>query len=198
MTFSLILFQIKNCLLPNKVSHTRITFITDYLFKKIKFYITDCTNKKINFNIINMLTRSIIFFSILSCTYFIGVNSLECYVCESQEDNSEKCIKTIKTCTNNETVCLTEIKWGTAPYWSQGAKKQYYISKRCSEKEECIIMRQRNMPLCTHIWYQDWVCSDCCQGDRCNYYIISGSGTTKPILGVLLGALLIIRSKLIV
>ncbi|KPJ01775.1 hypothetical protein RR46_06071 [Papilio xuthus] len=28
------------------------------------------------------------------------------------------------------------------------------------------------MPTCTHIWYQDWVCSDCCQGDRCNYYII--------------------------
>ncbi|RZC35650.1 hypothetical protein BDFB_004453 [Asbolus verrucosus] len=28
------------------------------------------------------------------------------------------------------------------------------------------------MPLCTHIWYQDWKCSECCKGDRCNYYII--------------------------
>lgn len=26
---------------------------------------------------------------------------------------------------------------------------------------------------CTYIWYQDWKCSDCCQGDKCNYYVIS-------------------------
>lgn len=101
-----------------------------------------------------------------------SVSGLECYVCENQEDNNEKCVKTIKTCDYGQDVCLTEIKWGTMPYWSQGAKKQYYISKRCSNKSECATTRQRNMPLCTHIWYQDWVCSDCCLGDRCNYYVI--------------------------
>ncbi|KAJ0180421.1 hypothetical protein K1T71_003825 [Dendrolimus kikuchii] len=100
------------------------------------------------------------------------VLSLECYVCENQEDNNEKCVKTIRACEYNQDVCLTEIKWGSTPYWSQGAKKQYYISKRCSNKTECAMTRQRNMNLCTHIWYQDWVCSDCCLGDRCNYYII--------------------------
>ncbi|CAK1552165.1 unnamed protein product [Leptosia nina] len=119
------------------------------------------------------------------------VDSLECYVCENQEDNTEKCVKTIMTCEYNQDVCLTEIKWGSTPYWSQGAKKQYYVSKRCSNKTECAITRQHYMPLCTHIWYQDWVCSDCCQGDRCNYYIINGEAATKPLLRVLLSSIVL-------
>ncbi|CAG9783628.1 unnamed protein product [Diatraea saccharalis] len=123
---------------------------------------------------------------------FAQVLSLECYVCENQEDNSEKCVKTIKTCAYNEDVCLTEIRWGSTPYWSQGAKKQYYVSKRCSNITECALTRQRFMPLCTHIWYQDWACSDCCQGDRCNYYVISGSSTVKPIICMLSGLLTLI------
>lgn len=108
----------------------------------------------------------------ISFLLFITVIGLECYVCENQEDNNEKCVKTIMTCDYNQDVCLTEIKWGSTPYWSQGAQKQYYVSKRCSNKTECALTRQRNMPLCTHIWYQDWRCSDCCQGDRCNYFVI--------------------------
>ncbi|XP_049866666.1 uncharacterized protein LOC126367279 [Pectinophora gossypiella] len=120
------------------------------------------------------------------------VIALECYVCENQEDNNEKCVKTIKTCEYNQDVCLTEIKWGSTPYWSQGAQKQYYVSKRCSNKTECALTRQRNMPLCTHIWYQDWVCSDCCQGDRCNYYIISGSITVQSSVSLLIGSTLLL------
>ena len=66
---------------------------------------------------------------------------------------------------------FTTLLLGT-PYWNQGAKKQYYVSKRCSSKKECDRTRKANMPDCSHIWYLDWKCSDCCQGDRCNYYII--------------------------
>jgi len=58
------------------------------------------------------------------------------------------------------------------PYWSQGAKKQFYTSKRCATKRECERLQRNNIPDCTHIWYQDWKCSSCCQGDRCNYYVI--------------------------
>ncbi|OXU28165.1 hypothetical protein TSAR_001494 [Trichomalopsis sarcophagae] len=108
-------------------------------------------------------------------------NALECYVCKNQEGNIEKCLNTIKTCEQGEDTCLSEIKWGSTPYWNQGAKKQFYISKRCSTKRECERIRRANMPDCSHIWYQDWKCSDCCQGDRCNYYIVSGTdkvGTT--------------------
>ncbi|KAI8435154.1 hypothetical protein MSG28_003528 [Choristoneura fumiferana] len=119
----------------------------------------------------------------------LPIFGLECYVCDNQEDNNEKCVKTIMTCKDYQDVCLTKIKWGSPPYWSQGAKKQYYISKACSSKTECAATRQRYMPTCTHIWYQDWECSDCCQGDRCNYYIISGSENIKPIYPLLVGAL---------
>ena len=28
-----------------------------------------------------------------------------------------------------------------------------------------------NMALCHYIWYEDWKCAECCQGDRCNYYV---------------------------
>lgn len=100
------------------------------------------------------------------------VSSLECYVCTNQTANTEKCLNTIKTCEPGEDVCLSEIHWGSMPYFSLGAQKQYYVSKRCSTKDICKKTRSRYMPYCTHIWYEDWTCSECCQGDRCNYYII--------------------------
>jgi hypothetical protein len=27
------------------------------------------------------------------------------------------------------------------------------------------------MPTCHYIWYYDWKCTECCAGDRCNYYV---------------------------
>lgn len=93
-------------------------------------------------------------------------------MCDSQEDINGKCVKTIKTCKYDEDVCLTEIRWGSMPYWQQGALKQYYISKRCATRSACERYRSSNMNSCTHIWYQDWKCSECCRGDRCNYFVI--------------------------
>ncbi|KAG7198796.1 hypothetical protein KM043_001772 [Ampulex compressa] len=105
-------------------------------------------------------------------------HALECYVCTKQDGNREKCLNSIMTCEQGQDVCLTEIRWGSTPYWSRGAKKQFYISKRCSTKKECDRTRKSNIPDCTHIWYQDWKCSECCQGDRCNYYIFSTASTS--------------------
>lgn len=62
------------------------------------------------------------------------------------------------------------------PYWSQGAKKQFYVSKRCATRKECERIKHSNMGDCTYIWYEDWKCSDCCQGDKCNYYVIVSHG----------------------
>lgn len=106
------------------------------------------------------------------CICHILGSALECYVCSNQTDNAEKCLNTIKTCEQGEDVCLSEIRWGSQPYFSQGALKQYYVSKKCSTKQMCTKIRNRYMRYCTHIWYEDWTCSECCQGDRCNYYII--------------------------
>ncbi|VVC92458.1 uncharacterized protein LOC126966555 [Leptidea sinapis] len=143
------------------------------------------------------LVTWIILVPVILNNYF-KVDALECYVCENQEDNTEKCVKTIATCEYNQDVCLTEIRWGSTPYWSQGAKKQYYVSKRCSNKSECAITRQQNMPLCTHIWYLDWKCSDCCRGDRCNYYIISGESARKPAILIVLGSAITIFLKTLI
>ncbi|XP_046992442.1 uncharacterized protein LOC124604528 [Schistocerca americana] len=118
--------------------------------------------------------------------------SLECYVCTSQETNGEKCLNTIKTCEQGEDVCLTEIKWGSTPYWSQGAQKQYYVSKRCSTKSACEKIRSKNMPYCTHIWYQDWRCAECCQGDRCNFYVFLSGSTARSSLFVVLASVSVI------
>lgn len=111
--------------------------------------------------------------------------ALECYVCANQTENTEKCLNTIKTCEQGEDVCLTEIRWGSQPYFSQGALKQYYVSKRCSTKKLCSTIRRKYMPYCTHIWYEDWTCSECCQGDRCNYFVIVSlvlEGSKKNVL----------------
>ncbi|EDW13079.1 uncharacterized protein LOC6577687 [Drosophila mojavensis] len=132
------------------------------------------------------------------CSQVDFVQGLECYVCSNQTGNTEKCLNTIKTCEPFENVCGTEIRWGSQPYFSEGALKQYYVSKRCMTKEQCQSKRRRYMQMyCTHIWYEDWACNECCQGDRCNYFIISGATGQQShmlkFLALLLGLGLFIR-----
>uniref|UniRef100_A0A336LFC6 CSON008669 protein n=1 Tax=Culicoides sonorensis TaxID=179676 RepID=A0A336LFC6_CULSO len=112
---------------------------------------------------------------IVLCSIYSSCSALECYVCSNQTDNTEKCLNTIKTCEPGEDVCLSEVRWGSTPYWSLGDQRQYYVSKRCSTKDLCKKIRAKYMPYCTRIWYEDWTCSECCLGDRCNYYVINGS-----------------------
>lgn len=39
-------------------------------------------------------------------------NSLECYACENQDSNKDKCIKTSIQCEEHMDMCMTEVKWG--------------------------------------------------------------------------------------
>ncbi|KAK4875041.1 hypothetical protein RN001_011463 [Aquatica leii] len=135
-----------------------------------------------------MINLSLVIIIVISINL---TNCLECYVCDNQEENAEKCLNTIKTCEQGEDYCLSEISWGSTPYWTFGAAKQYYVSKRCSTMEKCIRYRSSVMPLCTHIWYQDWKCSECCRGDRCNYYIFSGSKRTTATLSLVSSIMLL-------
>jgi len=137
-----------------------------------------------------------IYVLITGCAVIDKGSGLECYVCTDQEHNKDKCLNTIKTCEQGEDVCLSEIKWGSTPYWSQGAQKQYYVSKRCSTKEACVKTRNRYMRYCTHIWYEDWKCSECCQGDRCNYYVIlSGSMARSSMAVIMVGVAAVLLVK---
>ncbi|CAG7830946.1 unnamed protein product [Allacma fusca] len=117
--------------------------------------------------------------AIIATIFFDEVRSLECYVCSRQEGNAEKCLTTTKTCESDENACQSEIRWGSTPYWSQGAEKQYYVTKKCAKKEDCEEYVNRFTSSCQRIWYEDWKCGECCQGDRCNYYIIMGAGNLK-------------------
>merc|ERR1712218_186509 len=114
---------------------------------------------------------------VLRFSFFILVLCLECYVCDNQDGNTDKCLNTIKTCEQEDDRCLSIIRWSTTPYWSQGAEKQYYVSKQCATEADCEREIKGNMPLCHYIWYEDWKCAECCQGDRCNYYITLGAGS---------------------
>ncbi|XP_025194958.1 uncharacterized protein LOC112594408 [Melanaphis sacchari] len=118
--------------------------------------------------------------------------SLECYVCTNQDQNHEKCLNTIKTCEPEEDMCLSEISWGSPPYWVEGGIKQYYVSKRCATRATCDAVKTKTMPYCTYLWYQDWKCAECCLGDRCNFYITMGSSAIKSNLIVLLGCIAIL------
>jgi len=119
-----------------------------------------------------------------------SVVSLQCYVCDEQDGNTDKCLTTIKTCEYEEDRCLSEIRWSTTPYWTEGAIKQYYISKRCSTEQECVNKERDYLPLCHYIWYEDWKCAECCQGNRCNYYVTLGSSSVSSSMLVLAAALL--------
>ncbi|XP_054707696.1 uncharacterized protein LOC129217422 [Uloborus diversus] len=109
-----------------------------------------------------------------------AVQCLECYVCDNQDSNYDKCIKTIKTCGIAEDRCLSEIRWGSTPYWDSTGKKQFYISKKCATDHECKDSITKVSKRCDRIWYNDWECFECCHGDRCNYYVTLSGVSIKP------------------
>ena len=128
----------------------------------------------------------------LGLVFVIGaVESLECYVCTDQETNTGKCGTTIKTCDYQQDWCLSEIRWGSTPYWvPQGAEKQYYISKFCANQTYCEQKKKEYIPHCHHIWYEDWKCVECCQGDRCNYYVTLGASAVQGNIALLIALLM--------
>ncbi|RWS20513.1 uncharacterized protein B4U80_08636, partial [Leptotrombidium deliense] len=107
-------------------------------------------------------------------------STLECYVCNNQANNKDKCVETVKTCDGDDERCLSEVRWGSTPYWAPSGEKQYYISKRCASVQLCEESIRNLTRRCDRIWYNDWECVECCQGDRCNYYV-----TVRTFISVL-------------
>ena len=115
--------------------------------------------------------------------------ALECYVCEAQNNNNDKCVKTTIQCRQAEDTCRTQIRWQQPLFWQPRSHRYHYISKTCDTLTHC---QQESTGLgvrCMKDWYRDWTCVECCQGDRCNYYTTLGAGTTK-ISMILLGAVI--------
>lgn len=115
-------------------------------------------------------------------------HQLECYVCQNQEDNKNKCAETVKICDLVQEQCLTEVRWGTRPYWALNSQKQHFISKRCATKQECFEAIADKYHKCDRIQYNDWNCTTCCSGDKCNYYVTLSGYSNRPMLAASLVA----------
>jgi len=125
---------------------------------------------------------SILLFLLLVLISFNSVNSLECYVCEQQEGNDDKCIKTVRMCQRHEDTCASLILWTTPHEWTPRGERRHYISKGCDTRDSCTQLLYGLASVCTRNWYEDWACVECCQGDRCNRYVVLGSSNISPSL----------------
>ncbi|XP_014663814.1 PREDICTED: uncharacterized protein LOC106806404 [Priapulus caudatus] len=119
--------------------------------------------------------------------------SLNCFVCADQEDNHDKCIKTVLTCRLNEDKCISNIEWNFVPDWRQVTVRQYYISKGCSTTTGCDVRLNATRDRCHRKWYNAWECMECCSGDLCNYYVTLGAISTR--LSILTGCLCLVFSS---
>ncbi|KAL5006090.1 hypothetical protein ScPMuIL_017248 [Solemya velum] len=117
---------------------------------------------------------------------FISLGTaLECYVCQNQPNNRDKCVKTTIQCKEEQDTCRTHIKWGQPDYWTPRTERMYYIDKACDIEERCERDKHNLGLQCVRDWYNDWKCIECCQGDRCNYYVTMGSSSHQLSILVL-------------
>ncbi|XP_067931678.1 UPAR/Ly6 domain-containing protein cold-like [Watersipora subatra] len=117
--------------------------------------------------------------------YLNFVEGNQCYVCTAQEQNDDKCIKTVNTCLPSQSACMTKVEWRFPPYWTPGGVRIHYITKSCDEKDDCDRKKESNRQYCKRDWWNDWTCYDCCNGQRCNYYVTLGAGSVRPQWAVL-------------
>lgn len=144
------------------------------------------------------MTQPLITNWVLLALFIAGVVGNRCYVCKDQDENTGKCATTVESCDTGEEYCLSEIKWGSTPYWEIGAPMQHFISKRCATKKDCVHTITKYMPNCLRIWWKDWTCAECCKGDRCNYYITLGSSelSSNTLLTLLAAILTVVLPRI--
>ncbi|XP_064598598.1 UPAR/Ly6 domain-containing protein cold-like [Liolophura sinensis] len=123
-------------------------------------------------------------FTVFFCGLLTLGSALQCYVCHSQPDNKDKCIKTTKQCTEDKDACSTKISWRQPPYWIPRAERIHMIDKDCTTRSDCEATRSMlgKTLRCKRYWYRDWDCVECCQGDLCNYYATLSGSLHKPSL----------------
>ncbi|KAI3378609.1 hypothetical protein SNEBB_002446 [Seison nebaliae] len=117
---------------------------------------------------------------VISCCKIL--DSLECYICEEQEGNDDKCKKTVKQCNEGEDVCASFVSWTLPQEFSPQNERRHYITKACDTKPNCRQSIEMTASICTRHRYYDSLCVECCEGDRCNYYVTLNSNTTKSSL----------------
>jgi len=115
--------------------------------------------------------------TIVSLTLLKSAEALECYACENQDSNKDKCIKTTKQCEEHQDICKTMVAWQLPPYWVPYGDRHHFLWKDCDTTANCENEKAAMMPFCKRDWYDDWRCTECCTGDLCNYYVTLGSSS---------------------
>ncbi|CAG5130764.1 unnamed protein product [Candidula unifasciata] len=120
---------------------------------------------------------------------------LECYVCHNQPDNKDKCVKTSVQCEEEQDTCMTHIEWRAPDFWTPRSEKIHYVHKSCNSSSYCA-SRQREVGIaCMRDWYRDWQCYECCQGDRCNFYVTLGVSGLLPSFVLLVTSVAVVLAS---
>ena len=56
-------------------------------------------------------------------------------------------------------------------FWTPRSEKIHYVHKSCTTATACSEGQRKVGLKCMRDWYRDWECYECCQGDRCNFYV---------------------------
>jgi len=119
------------------------------------------------------------------------VRGLECYACERQSGNKDKCIKTTKQCEQVHDVCKAVVSWQLPDHWTPYGNRMHHVSKECGVRTQCEAERKENINHCRRDWFADWSCIECCSGDLCNYYVtLTASRLTGRIVLLLCSTML--------
>ncbi|PAA91717.1 hypothetical protein BOX15_Mlig001866g2 [Macrostomum lignano] len=108
-------------------------------------------------------------FALATC--LLSAQAMECYVCNNQEGNDDKCIKTSRQCQQHENACYSLIEYRLpTQYWQQNGDRSHFLTKNCTSLEKCRSDSDNMAIQCNREWYNDWRCLECCSGELCNFY----------------------------
>ncbi|XP_046543800.1 uncharacterized protein LOC124253990 [Haliotis rubra] len=100
--------------------------------------------------------------SLTTIWFLLGLFSaslaLECYVCENQADNRDKCVKTTIQCRENQDTCMTRVHWHAPDFWTPRSVKVHHVFKSCNSSNFCA-REQLSWPdmlawTCMRDWYK--------------------------------------------
>ncbi|CAH8630493.1 unnamed protein product [Heterobilharzia americana] len=112
--------------------------------------------------------------------------ALECYVCTNVEGNWNECIRTVQTCDPSQDTCQSIVQYRTPPFWTVLAERRAFVTKGCTTTSGCEMTSSVTSQHCSRSKTRDWICSYCCNTDRCNYYVPGTASRPSTVHGCLI------------
>ncbi|RTG86593.1 uncharacterized protein DC041_0009708 [Schistosoma bovis] len=60
-------------------------------------------------------------------------------------------------------------------FWTVLAERRAFVTKGCTTTSACQMTSSVISERCSRSKTRDWICSYCCNSDRCNYYVPGGA-----------------------